>query len=794
MDYFFPTPFTPCYLLNMSLLSIMFKPLLYKLNFCLVSVLFCLLYGTAYAEPPMTPLQQSDLTPIELNTQGAAQQLLAPTRNDIYKLGRLAQSDSYKLLGIDNIQQLEFTVRRDQLVTDADLDLVFTPSPALLPKLSHLRVYLNEEMMGVVHIEDTEPGQQVSRTIKLDPKMMMTFNRIRLEFVGHYTDICEDLAHSSLWLDISNKTKVRVNQQALPITNDLSFFPEPFFDVGDMQAQALPFVFVDSPSNQQMQAGAILSSYFGTQAKWRDISFPVYYNSLPKQHTIVFATNTQRPDFLKDYPKVDGPVVDLISLPENPYYKMLLVLGRDDRDLVTAAAALAIGNPLFRGQSVSVNDVKNIAPRKPYDAPNWVSIERPVFFSELVDYPSQLEVSGLIPRPIVLDLNLPPDLFIWRNSGIPTSMIYRYSPPANADDSRLSLSINGNYIKSYSLRPSDEQGLLQKIRLPLRNNEKASANQGFFVPALKVGVTNKLRFDFSFASTVASAQRDKCQTILPVDVRAAIDENSLIDFSGFRHYLAMPNLYAFSGSAFPFSRMADLSETVVVLPKAANPKQARLVLEVMSKMGAQIGFPAVNVRVMDDWAEASKLDADLLLIGSMPQAIKQRPDANLLLQGTQSSLHQTRLSKLKTEQRNNHLIDSDTSDSDLLSAVDIQSLAPMAAIVGLQSELYPQRSIVGLLASTDEDFSLLRDALADNGLRELINGSVVLIRKSGLSSHSVGSIYYVGDLPWWEWLWYHLSEHPILLASIAFLVVLFSSILLWRALSLLARRRLAQDA
>ena len=126
-------------------------------------------------------------------------------------------------------------------------------------------------------------------------------------------------------------------------------------------------------------------------------------------------------------------------------------------------------------------------------------------------------------------------------------------------------------------------------------------------------------------------------------MRAAIDENSLIDFSGFRHYLAMPNLYAFSGSAFPFSRMADLSETVVVLPKAANPKQARLVLEVMSKMGAQIGFPAVNVRVMDDWAEASKLDADLLLIGSMPQAIKQRPDANLLLQGTQSSLHQTRL-------------------------------------------------------------------------------------------------------------------------------------------------------
>ena len=774
----------------------MSKPLLYKLPMRLVGLLFCFLYSTAHAQIPTVLVQQMNAAESSAALANPMNEDLfyAPVRHDSYDLTQLAQDNSYTLLGIDNTQQLEFTVRRDQLITSAELDLVFTPSPALLPKLSHLRVYLNEEMMGVVHIEEAEPGQQVRQTVKLDPRLMITFNRVRLEFVGHYTDICEDLAHSSLWLDISKKTQIRVNQQALAITNDLSFFPEPFFDAGDMQAQELPFVFAGAPSNQQMQAGAILSSYFGAQAQWRDISFPVHYNTLPEQHAIIFATNVQRPGFLKDYPQVNGPVVELISLPDNPYYKMLLVLGRDDDDLITAASALAIGNPLFRGQSVSVNDVQNITPRQPYDAPNWVSTERPVFFSELVSYPGQLEVSGLIPRPIALNLNLPPDLFIWRNSGIPTSVIYRYTPPSKTDDSRLNLSINDNFIHSYSLRPSDEQGLLTKIRLPLRNNERASVNQGLLIPALKVGDNNQIRFDFSFASTLASAQRDTCQTDLPVDVRAAIDENSVIDFSGFRHYLAMPNLYAFVGSAFPFSRMADLSETVVVLPSAPSAKQARLALEVMSKMGAQIGYPALKIRIMDDWSAASQMDADLLLIGSLPQAIKERPDAHLLLHNTQTRLRQARVVGVSSDQKNSHLLPAHPAEREPQSSVDVQSLAPMAAIIGLQSERYPQRSIIGLLASSDEDFNLLAKALNNSGQRENIKGSVALIRESGVSYHSAGPVYYVGELPWWDWLWYHLSERPLLLAAMAFFVVLVLSVMLWHTLRLLARRRLEYDA
>ncbi len=86
---------------------------------------------------------------------------------------------------------------------------------------------------------------------------------------------------------------------------------------------------------------------------------------------------------------------------------------------------MAAGNVLFRGRQVSVDEVKPLAPRKPYDAPNWVRTDRAVRLAELLDYPQQLH-AGVSPQPITVNLNLPPDLFIWRNQGIPLNR-YRYA-------------------------------------------------------------------------------------------------------------------------------------------------------------------------------------------------------------------------------------------------------------------------------------------------------------------------------------------------------------------------------
>ncbi|MCL8307099.1 cellulose biosynthesis cyclic di-GMP-binding regulatory protein BcsB [Pseudomonas putida] len=699
------------------------------------------------------------------------------------------------LLGVRNSEQIEFGLRRDRLATEAVLQLDYTPSPALLPTLSHLRVYLNDELMGVLPVEKEQLGQRVQRQLPLDPKLISDFNRVRLEFVGHYADIREDPAHSGLWLNLNRKSEVHLREQALAMENDLAFFPLPFFDVRDTGKVDLPVVFAASPTLGEQRAATILASYFGSQAGWRKATFPVLFDSLPAagdkpKPAIVFASNERRPAFLADFekfPRVDGPVVQLIDHPSDRWSKLLLVLGRNDEDLVKAASALAVGNNLFRGDRVKIEQMSDLQPRKPYDAPNWTRTDRPVRFAELLDYPQQLQVSGLQPNAIILDVNLPPDLFVWRNQGIPLRTLYRYTPPAVTDESRLTISVNDQYITSMPLVGNDRRGgTLEELRLSVLSSDSTALSEQALVPALKIGDRNRLRFDFSFASKLGSSQRDQCQTSLPVDVRAAIDENSTIDFSGYHHYIAMPDLRAFARSGFPFSRLADLSETQVLVPAKPTPMQVGILLDVVSNIAGQVGYPALGIRLIDDWKQAASADADLLVIGTLPQELAQERNLGLLLNAQRDWLAQGRSTSMPGRYR------FDTSPVPASSHVAISAQAPLGAITGLKSPFHEQRSVVALLGNTDADYALLREALGDTGKLDAVAGSVTLVRSSGVSSQFVGEHYFVGQLPWWLLLWFHLSEQPLLLAVLATISVLLFAFLLWRALRWAARRRLGE--
>lgn len=713
------------------------------------------------------------------------------------QMGRAADT---LLLGINSAEHIEFTLRRDRIASDASLQLDYTPSPSLIPTLSHIRVYLNDVLMGVLPIEKEQLGRQTRQKMALDPRLVSDFNRIRLEFIGHYTDICEDPANNTLWVNISRGSSITLQEQALSLTNDLAYFPLPFFDPRNSGKLELPFVFAANPTLGEQRAAAILASYFGSQANWRGAKFAVSFDALPSvpskeasQPSVVFATNDHRPAFMRDlekFPAVDAPVVALIDHPDAPYSKVLLVMGRNEDDLATAAKALALGGNLLRGSRVTIDNVQELQPRKPYDAPAWMRTDRPVRFAELITYPQQLQVSGLQPRPITLDVNLPPDLFVWRNQGIPLRTQYRYTAPSANDDSRLNISLNDQFITSLPLLRKDTSSF-EELRLSVLSNDSANVNDKLIVPSLKIGDRNRLRFDFNFASTVGSAQRDRCQTILPANTQAIIDEDSTIDLSGYHHDISMPDLKAFARSGFPFSRMADLSESIVVVPSKGSATQISTLLEAIASISARSGYPAFGVRLSDDWQSASKEDVDLLLLGEMAPEMRDNPDLSLLLQRQHDMLVQPYgNSTLDATNRRGPSIDGRNQPA---NRIEVTAHAPIAAMVGMQSPTHNQRSIVALLGTDDADYSLLREALSDSGKMDAVAGSVALIRSSGIYSQLVGDQYYVGNLPWYLLLWYQLSEHPVFLAILAVISVLLSAFLLWRALSWAANRRLHKD-
>src|SRR5579859_7058086 len=89
--------------------------------------------------------------PASSSTTPPATDITAPAAAGITRPLTLKQMGGYgpiKLRGQDPNGTLNVAVRNDEVVTGAKLRLVYTYSPSLIYSLSHLKVFLNGEVVG----------------------------------------------------------------------------------------------------------------------------------------------------------------------------------------------------------------------------------------------------------------------------------------------------------------------------------------------------------------------------------------------------------------------------------------------------------------------------------------------------------------------------------------------------------------------------------------------------------------------------------------------------------------------
>ena len=701
---------------------------------------------------------------------------------------QLGINGSIRMQGSESNAYLDFGSRLDEIVSKASLDFNFIPSPALQAAVSHLKVYLNNELMGVIAIADGDQGKRVTASLPLDPRFITNYNQLRFELIGSINSICRDPNDPSIWAEISKAGFVRLQVQKSILATDLALFPAPFFDERDFSPVTLPFVFPSQQNIGELAAAGILASYFGAQSSWRGIDFPVYIDRLPQRHAIVFATNDNKPTFIRNMPDVSGPTLQLITHPTNEYITLLLVLGRDSNDLTMAVRGLALGKSLLTGPIARINSVTELASRQPYDAPNWVRTDRPVSFAELVDGPYQLQVEGRTTTPINVTFNLPPDLFAWQSRGIPLDLAFRYSPPGENSGSRMNFSLNGQFVEAFNLSEKGKNADDQRLRIPLIDDTWLSDRSSAHIPAFRIDNSNTMQFEFNFVSGRGNA----CQSAQPSSYYAAMYSDSTLDFSGFPHYIKMPNLRAFAQSGFPFSIMEDLSESAVVMKPNPSKPEIALMLDTMGLIGAKTGYPALKVTMVESWLPELLADKDILTIGTLsPQAGDpgSHEGAKLILS------EMTR--QLALPANNNKLgwaswLQSQPEDAKVSGVVDVTASGAFASMVAMESPFTENRSLISLVASTTDDFSLIGDALSDSGKLANMFGSVVTIQGEQVASFDVGNTFYLGQLPVIDLIWFHFSEHPVLLALCAAFLVVSLTILIWRVLSRFSAQRLAE--
>lgn len=718
---------------------------------------------------------------------GAADPLVASnSRQELLPLSSLAPEGALTLRGVLDRRGLDFTIRRDEVPTAAALRLSLGNSPALISPLSHLKVMVNGEMVGNVALSaQTADGQVVE--IPIDPMLLRQENRIGLEFVGHYANGCEDPLHSSLWAMVNANSALRLSLQRLALTADLSLLPRPFFDDHDRRALNLPFVLGANPSDGVLRAAGIVASWFGAAADFRPAHFPSYGDQLPDDHAVIVATPDTVPPGLNIGP-VEGPTIAVIPNPLSPSHRLLLVLGRTEEEMGAAALALALGGAGgLTGDRATVR-APVLGSRQPYDAPRWIPTGRKVRLSELAP-PSQLQGQGMNPGPVQLSFAMAPDLFVWRGRGVPVDVRYRY-PGGNwldLEHSRLDVSLNGVYVDSLKLR---EDRLTDWFRTELLDDYQRRDRPVRLPPYLFYG---RNRLDFYY--NLYPVNRGECQPTVPDNLRIGIDADTEIDFTNVAHFTAMPNLALLASAGFPFTRMADLGESLLLLPERPQAAEIEAALDFLGAAGAATGYPVTRVQFRRGMVgDAALRDRDLVLIGDFTrQPLLQRwaEAAPVWASGSALALNTVSpLSRLANALNDDPQAEGNGTQQDAERAL-VDQAGDLGVLMSFQSPLTAGRTVVAVTGTAPSLLPRLVAALRQPTLAEKVQGDLVIMNGGELRSFQLGPRYWVGQLdPWTRLLWLG-SRHSllVLLAGVAGLALftLSAAALLKRR----ARQRLA---
>lgn len=690
-----------------------------------------------------------------------------PTRVEQIEFSELNISNP-RLDGRRNLLTIGFGKRIDEAVIDSTLTLVVRVSPLLGDNMSQLLVSLNGETVAARRI-NRGPDDEIQRlNISLPARYFSHYNELTFELLAELPFGRCPLNSPNAWVELSGASKLSISKQQLRLDDELAFFPEPFFDRRDFNPVDLHLISAVTPSSERLEAMSIIASQFGVFANWRGLDIH-YHNleqqelQLPEAHSILFATRQELIERGFDEDKNDASII-ITDNPQHPAYKLLIISGKTESELKQVAQALAVLDNTFSGAHATIQ-AREISSRPAYMAPRWLSTQRKVEFGELVDHPSELERRGYHPEPVNINLRLPPDLFTWQRYGIPLDLRFRYTPPAQLDESRLRVSINNQFVKSFPLDGKGSQSNSERVRVPLVSSLTEASR--FQLPSFQLSTVNNLALEYSFQTHLG-----ECSTEPARSTTGVIDASSTIDLRGYQHYIAMPDLHVFAKAGYPFTKYDDLSQTVIVLGSPQNQEEIVTLLSVVAQMSASTGHPATHLEVTFTNTFVAPTDKDVLLLGhkSFSSFIERFGDRQLRAQ-----VGNARLTTRPGELLDTHALFFHPGN--------------MGMILGFESPFAASRSVIAITAGDNAKLKRTREVLMSNELNDQVEGFLTVVTPSRVESLQPSAPYYIGQLRWWKRWTYHIAQHPVLVAFFALVAVVLVTMLIFLILARVAKRR-----
>ncbi len=655
-----------------------------------------------------------------------------------------------RLTGTEPAQYFDFALRRDEAAASAVLDLTLTASPSLLPETSQVNVFLNGELQSTVQLKKELLGQRARAEVPLDVKLLKPQNQLRLQFVGHYQPVCENPANEALWLSIAPESRLTLTTEQVKVANDLALFPAPFIDPAgaDEGPAVLPIVLPADPSCEVKEAAALFASLAGKLAGWRGIELPVYYNEAPPEHHfIAFASQAAAPDFLKAR-VTSAPAVTMADAPLSRTAKMLVISGASDADLIRAVLALSDKNRVLIGETLAASGT-HPAKAAPWTASKWLPEGRPVTMKELAQYPGQLTAKAQSQATVSLPLALAPDLWLTDKTNLTLDLAYRYTRPVNDADTQLRVTVNGVLADAVNA-PSDKSRA--EVKTPLASQTGPLASRASNAPAL--ASANTLNLTLAYTRHFAEGSLTNCRSASLLPQQLEVEPGSTVTLDGAYHWAALPNLALFAAGGFPYTRYADLSETVVVAPPGISAGNFSALLTTIARAANATGDAGLNLALAESWKDSLLSGRDILAAGRLPE-------------GALSDFNEKAARDLTA-----HLAADLKTGQPLFQAADAAS--PTAVIASFESPFTSGRTVTALLTEGEAGARLLAGRLADPSDLAELHGTLAVLTPEATYCFDAAKTYQAGNLPWYRRIWTAAAGHPLWMSLAALLCALIA--------------------
>ena len=677
--------------------------------------------------------------------------------HDEFELGIAGEAKDLSLQGNEATVNFFFGEPVTKVTTIATLRLSYS-APNLRTNEARLELTLNGAEIGSI---DLSPGPRQLTEFALSTDLLTNDNTLSFRLRGTCAS-CDSTSAPRVTLD--PHSTVSLSGTRLPLANDLSLLPLPFFDPSGSRSWSLPIVLEESPDAITLQSAALVASWFGVLSDVRGARFPVSVGKLPNGNVVVIALRDS--GLLASLPLLTdtGPLLAICDNPRDPYGKLLIITGDRPEDLLDAARFLTIDGPMPRAASVRPSIIQVPAKTK-YGAPRWLEVDKP---SAIGSYTTEERLKLQGTGSINLYFRLPPDLFLRSRQSVPLILKFQYGGTPKGSRASLHVSLNGKDIDSIHLRSASssvEQSEL--FRLPTGS---------------LLAYTNTLTVDLYFEGKNP-----------PADARPSlsIHRDSSLDLRGIPHSVVLPRLELFADAGFPFTRWPDLSRTTVIMPSAPTPAEYETLLDMAGFFGAQTGALVSGLTVAGVDHLDHVQDKDIVLIGtkdSQPLLSQWAGRMPLALAGLETRVNEaaawTRLLHPEWPFRQ--------FDGRRLRGL-LGSGAPLDVLVeSFVSPLRPDRVVVAIVPRGSGALDAIRALFTPAERHGPVYGGAAVSHNGRFESFLVGQFaYHAGELDRYQYATVLLIEYYGFIPPVVILLAVVIAAWVRRSTERLAKRRLA---